>query len=378
MGIFNFLKRKNEAEAASAQESPVQEAPVQEPEAPAAEEEQPALTSLSAFTEEALPSASGLYPHEILMLHLAPAFHPENNSFQKFWLDVYGVCAPQTILDRLLEQGYIEVSGMEEAISHLTVTKLRELLQQFGLSPAGKKAEMVRRLLDMEDQSQLEALCPERYFVRTEKGEKELKENWYVPYLHSHRNAMPLTIWAASKQIRRDGKDFSQILLETLKAGAEAHLNSHDYGQYRNACLANYAALQDAGMDQEAFHCLCETAYYDLSGLGDGETLLLDESPASLRSFLTAKEKLLSGHFMLVVPAVKQSLRQEQERRELSDEDFRALLLEEFGGVELPFQLFSNEECADLLLAVIHDDTETPARLLDSAKTRLQEELSTL
>ena len=199
-----------------------------------------------------------------------------------------------------------------------------------------------------------------------------------MAYLHTHRSSIPLTIWEASKRVHGENgdRDFSQVLLEALRQAAESHLKACDFGLYRNACLGAYITLTEAGMGREAFRFLCETAYYDLSGLGNGETLLLEESDAARQTLLTAKLRELNGHFAFVVPSVKEGFRREQTERGLSEEAFRQLLLEEFRQVDAPFHLFSEEECADILLAVLREDAETPTKLLETAKTRLREELT--
>lgn len=54
------------------------------------------------------PGPSGLYPHEILMLHYAQGYKTSIQEFQGFWRYKYGVRDPKGVLTSLMQRGYLK------------------------------------------------------------------------------------------------------------------------------------------------------------------------------------------------------------------------------------------------------------------------------
>ena len=61
---------------------------------------------------------------------------------------------------------------------------------------------------------------------------------------------------------------------------------------------------------------------------------------------------------------------QMQDILELNDTDFRKALLNELQKVALPRRIFTNEECADIVIADIHNDTDTLTAIYKNAEKR--------
>src|SRR5690625_3623368 len=97
----------------------------------------------------------GLYPHEILLLHYAPSYYIDEESFQGFWWYKYGVRDVKQSLSSLLDRGYLEVGSLQSAIEKETVATLKDILRENNLKVSGKKAELVQRLLDEVPDGQL-------------------------------------------------------------------------------------------------------------------------------------------------------------------------------------------------------------------------------
>lgn len=57
------------------------------------------------------PGPSGLYPHEILMLHYAQGYKTSIQEFQGFWRYKYGVRDPKGVLTSLMQRGYLKTGG---------------------------------------------------------------------------------------------------------------------------------------------------------------------------------------------------------------------------------------------------------------------------
>ena len=81
----------------------------------------PETVPLAARIKAAYPSATGLYPHEILALDYAKYFTVSQSEFQAFWLYRYSVDDVQRVLQSLLERGYLTTGGIENTLNKQTV-----------------------------------------------------------------------------------------------------------------------------------------------------------------------------------------------------------------------------------------------------------------
>ena len=103
--------------------------------------------------KDSIPSATGLYVPEILMLHFCKSFPNPKNGYPGYWWFKYGVRNVGAMLESLAERGYI--------------------------------------VLDTKTQK----------YKLTEKGEKEQKDNAYVYYMHSKSNDLRYTPWEMNKML---------------------------------------------------------------------------------------------------------------------------------------------------------------------------------
>src|SRR5699024_10583171 len=127
---------------------------------------------------------SGLYPHEILMLHYAQGYKTSIQEFQGFWRYKYGVRDPKGVLTSLMQRGYLKTGGAPAATRNAKMDALRDCCRQAGLSPSGKKDTLIERLVESADASLLEATFSDKYFALTELGGKALDAEGYIPYIH--------------------------------------------------------------------------------------------------------------------------------------------------------------------------------------------------
>ena len=98
--------------------------------------------SLESRLSKAYPSKHGLYPHEILMLDYAHTYKNTKNQFQNFWKWNYSVDNPQSVLDSLLQRGFIIEGNARSTLTNLKVGDLKDLLTKVGEKTTGKKEEL--------------------------------------------------------------------------------------------------------------------------------------------------------------------------------------------------------------------------------------------
>ena len=335
--------------------------------------EQDGPPPLSVLLKTATPSKQGLYPHEILMLEYAPHFKISNNSFQNFWYWQYSVTDPQSILDSLFERGFTKIGDLRSVLEKLKLSEIKEELKQFNQKVSGKKSELIDRLLEFGDIAVLNQKYSERYYALTSKGEQELRENQYVSYLHRNRY---MTVWEMNQRIAMTHYPYRDILWGYFNEQSGMYFQNFDFGLYRNIRLNMYQFLMEENKPKTAFHMLCEVLSFDLSGLGNGEKTLFEWESSNPELYLMVYESM-SKHFfpykettLIIPPAVSGWFAEMQIAFGLDDKDYREVLLKELQTVHPPRRIFTDEECADIVIANIHNDTYALTEIYEKAEIR--------
>ncbi len=389
MGLFDFLKKKKPVESSpeNKQEAKIPKSPKCEAPAPSFVKkevvaktplveisvEQDGPPPLSALLKVATPSKQGLYPHEIMMLEYAPHFKTSNNTFQSFWYWQYSVTEPQAVLDSLFERGFTEVGDLRSALEKLKLPEIKEELKLLNQKVTGKKAELIDRLMEFGDLDTLNNKYQERYYALTPKGEQELKENQYVSYLHRNRH---MSVWEMNQRIAQTHYPYRDILWGYFNEQAGVHFQNFDFGLYRNIRLNMYQFLMEENKPKTAFHMLCEVLSFDLSGLGNSEKSLFEWEKNDPKYYLMIYESRAEHFFpyenttLIIPPAVSAWFAEMQTTLGLDDKGYRDAILKELQETHPPRRIFTDEECADIIIADIHDDADTLSAIYSKAEKR--------
>lgn len=157
----------------------------------------------------AIPSRTGLYPAEILLLEYCSYGtypHPKNG-YSGFWWFEYGIRDVGSALKSLENRGYITFSTAKSSLDSLTISQLKDILLSKGLPVAGKKADLVMRVSDATSEEEILDAGIEKKYELTALGKQELSENEYVPYMHKAHNkttedesfGMTFNVWSINK-----------------------------------------------------------------------------------------------------------------------------------------------------------------------------------
>ena len=333
------------------------------------------IVPLEAYLKVAKPSNQGLYPHEILMLHYANTYKVNgDNRFQSFWLYGYSVEEPQSVLDSLQSRGFLTMGDLRSALERCKVTELKAQLQTLGEKTTGKKAELIDRLLSSGNSEYLEMQFSDRYYALTDAGIKELSENEYVVYLHKTGR---MSVWEMNQRLANNTANFSyrDFLWQSFNEQAEQHYIDADMGLYRNVRLTMYQFLMEEGKVRTAFGHLCEVIAYDLSSMDNWEEH--NPSPELLKLKVESALKYCfpyTGSQASLPPMIIKWIAEMQQKLELSDTDFRMALLEQFEKIHLLRRIFTNEECADIVMNEIGNHPRKLAAIYKQAEERLKQE----
>lgn len=218
MGLFDFFKKsKNEIST-------------QEPTKPSVSEEGEKLDrNTSHYTDvafsgtpfekrvisfeerkkTAIPSKTGLYPAEILLLEYCSygTYPNPQKGYPSFWWFEYGIKDIDAALKSLESRGYIAFASAKDSLHNFTIAQLKALLSSKDLSTSGKKTDLVTRAAASFSEVELLAAGVQNKYILTELGQQELTENKYVSYMHKVRNkttedtrfGIPFNVWSINK-----------------------------------------------------------------------------------------------------------------------------------------------------------------------------------
>lgn len=352
MGLFDFLKSKSSTEAAKdSMSSTAQNHSKTQARVASQTEEVP---SLESRLQNSTPSKRGLYPHEIMMLDYANTLKTGKNTFQAFWKFKYSVLKPQNVLDSLLHRGFIKVGSVSGCLERLKISELKDMLIKCNQKTTGKKSELIDRVLDCYSNESLEKMFKEKFYELTDMGKAELSENEYVPYLHRHDY---MSVWDMNYYLYNDNPShlsYRDIIWREFNKQSMKHFENWDFGLYRCIRLNMHSFLMEESKYESAMHHLLEVVAFDLSGLGNGEK--------DLRKNPFLKDKLVEfkmvnflfeDNEVILPPGIVNYMKKLYDVLGMTDDEFRRYVYEDLATIKIHEQVFSNDECANILLSLL-------------------------
>lgn len=317
--------------------------------------------TITARYGAAVPSRQGLLPHEILALCKAGKYHVQTEG-------------PADVRSYLMEQGFLEPGTIQETLEALKVTDLKAELRDRGMKVSGKKAELVDRLLEGADHGELEAKYPERYYRLTQKGQQELAENEYIPYLDKTGY---MSIWEMNQELFRnnpDWFDYRDIVWRTLNSYIHQAAQKGDTSLYWTTKMDMCSFLMEEEKPKQALHALCGAAAFDLSGMSGGDWYCdLEHDKYALETAVEYGFPRRDSIYILP-PGTVGWMAEIQQALGMNDSEFRAALIDEFDRNSIPprrARIFTNEECADIVLNEIGGHPKKLAAIYRQAQQRM-------
>lgn len=321
----------------------------------------PSVVPLENHVLNAIPSRNGLFPHEILLLNYAHTFYTEGNTFQGFWWYKYGIRDVQSILVSLMERGFLKTGDLRSTLERQTASILKELLKANNLKISGKKDELVQRLLDNIPESELCKNFPQRPYIRTDLGEKEIQDEAYVLYIHRH-TIEDLDIWSLNKMInKKPYYPFRDKIWGYLNERSMKHFEDGNFGLYRNTRFHMSRLLCEEEKYKTALEMLAEVVFIDLSGAGNNYNQMFLEIKAQ---YYFPYEKSLAK----TAPAIIETIFECQKELGCSDEEVRLMLQERMEKTYVPFHLFEIDECVQIVFLERDQDIAALTQLYERAK----------
>lgn len=261
MGLFDLFKKKSTKSKDSSETIPEKEKKYYQPDSyytDVAFEGTQFEKKVITFEERkktAIPSENGLYPAEILLLEYCTygTYPSPQSGYPGFWWFEYGIRDVGAVLKTLANRGFVENSSVRESLSSFTLTQLKELLVAKSQPISGKKADLISRVVDCYSDEELLSNGLELKYKLTEKGQKELEENAYVPYMHkSPRKTIegspfgkPFNVWSINKALGMGNKSNWKQIVEEHEKATERESEGRNTAFMENLKNTNYDGYQE-------------------------------------------------------------------------------------------------------------------------------------
>ncbi len=249
-------------------------------------------------------SEHGLSVSQILLLEYCKKGKYPNpeGGYPRFWYYDYGLKNVGEELKKLAEEGFIRFSSPKEILSTIKVDQLKEILHRLNLPANGKKAELVERIKGNADDEFLKHYVNSDKYILTEFGEKELEENEYISYLHSHKYP-EISIWDVNKNSNL--KHWRDYIWGRFNKCSIEYASKGQWGLYRNVRFSMAEFLFDEAKYLDAFAMYGEVCFYDVNG---ADVYIDYDDPADL---------LIEGILTRMKKAVKEGNISDEKQREI-------------------------------------------------------------
>jgi len=197
MGIFKSLfGKKDNQDAPQPQSTPVvntsgQRSPVSSPK----------------LHMRGKPDEKGLYPGELVMLHVAERYKVSETNYPGYLTYQYEIANPVKALKNLQSRGFIEVGSAYDALPSYKVNELKEIAAAIGVTVKGKKADIISQLSEIEE-SKIGAFVKDRNWKRTAAGQAALDANPYIGYFlgkHDYNvTEVGVNIWTVNEEFLKN------------------------------------------------------------------------------------------------------------------------------------------------------------------------------
>lgn len=85
-------------------------------------------------------------------------------------------CIDKKVIEKHLDQGYIQYSTIQFTLQNVTIPVLKNLLLTKQLKTSGKKAELIARITENFSEQEIRSSITDSFYQRTPKGEKVVKK----------------------------------------------------------------------------------------------------------------------------------------------------------------------------------------------------------
>lgn len=149
---------------------------------------------------------------------------------------------------------------------------------------------------------------------------------------------------------------YRDIIWRELNKQSGEHFQNFDFGLYRNTRLSMHDFLVEEQKFKTAFHLLCEVISFDLSGLGNGDKPMPNNDvfrqvkyESRMVNLLTTEDK----KEVTVPPGIIGYFERLYKEIGMTPDEFIQYTYEQFAEIHIHDRVFSEGECANIILSEI-------------------------
>lgn len=235
---------------------------------------------------------------------------------------------PSSFHQQMINEGYLTSCSPDIALNKLKVAELKEILNSHNIEAKGKKADLISAIISSVDISSLNLT---EYYQPSEQGNEllERKENKELLVAFNNRYSITLEEFYYVKKKCHIAATPNDILWQVLNEKQLLDYKNKNYEWMRNVCLNQAYLLEDEGRCLPALEHYIKTAYYDLSGCGNNNSI--EEKDKSL-----------------IAPALIDNIQRLSEH--YTDE-----IIERCQRIYLPHHYYSIEEFEKIIKSIIQE-----------------------
>ena len=202
----------------------------------------------------------------------------------------------------------------------------------------------------------------------TDLGRGELEQNEYIM-------KSKINVWEMNRLLHKNpSKSYRDITWSLFNEWSEKNFKDYNWGLYRNDRLTMYEFLMEENKIQPAFALLSEVIYYDLSGLSNGSCKYYNQDILVQMEIERCYENNFpyKNSMATIAPGVLSYLSDMKEDFSWSTDELRKHLISAFGKFNAIRHLFTKEECADIAIAELEENTEKLENIYSIAEKRFK------
>ena len=316
------------------------------------------------------PCCDGLYPHEILILHHTDGSF--GNLSQAWWYDNYGINSQfaEAAVKSLFDRGYLVYCNLYDTISlSSSVSGLKDILRKHNLKVSGAKDVLVQRIIDNIPEPELQQHFSRRPYALSDVSRELLKKYEWIVFIDDLRkewcenslDSYGINIWTVTDAVLASGHDYREVIAEILEKQRRTYFfwcfNSLFFTK-----VTNYYKAFEA-------YCLAEVCRINVNAKIEDidDYLRLFNCHHILTSVLSDKKFYLDSYYHKMKRDEFQQLLN-FDKDELRQNIINIISKENYSDD----RFFTNEECAEIIMAIGEGENEEIDKLYERAIDRFK------
>ena len=286
--------------------------------------------------EPEIPDYQGNYAQAVFLNAFQKAAPIKQNSeYQAYLLYECGIRNPAEYHQKMIAEGYLQEASFKDRLYALKVADLKGILKQAGYPVTGKKEILIQRILEVGEESMLDAVSTDALFALSEKGQQFLSQ--YDDYVKLHKHKVWGIDWQEYDSRKEPGYSFYDVCWGIFN---ERLLQSANFG--RTEYFLMFELLKEQGNEKLAFEFLLRVFYLDVSGIEGISLIELYAKGAWSRK----EAKDFFGSSIMLAPGIIDAISRAKEY--YSDD-----LVDELYETQLPVQVCDKQMFLDLIHSII-------------------------